>query len=598
MASDNVARALAIKANKTLPSISSADAGKLATVDSNGKWAAANLTVGQGEVAVDNTLLVSGAAADAKVTGDKLGELKSALNTEDASIKQMEEHENIPLTMNKKWGCSIGRKVIETDYGGAFYLSSAVTVTPGELYRITGKGYGTTAAFALGNSGTIVDVYPTSYASTSEYHFTDQMLIQIPNDVNELYVSNCTTGISITPKLEKVVSSTYLPFGEREINQVISTNTHFRMCPPVHYRGKKGKYVFKIDFVSVATNSSISFRVYNGTTSISTLDSINNINSGDKITYEIPETVIDDVATAIGFMFFANGSGLETLTVKIDYYVPESDNKINLDLMALHRKHGRMEFGAHMGAKTYAPAGSYAAYRVAGEMGFDWAWIAQVKHSADGTLWVCHDDTLNSITDYTGSKTIFEMTDTEILACKCNTTGLCYKLTDFTDAELHIPTLEEVIMLSVKYGMKMYFRCDDITDEYAPGNRTAAFVDMIKGYGIGINEAAYSIYDNTPRMNVLRTNLGNDIEISLFFSNSTTAQTYIDWFNTNNVTNRSVIMPFDVLTKADVQLLHKNNVKVYSYSNGSYELSRADVIQCAEWGVDAIQSGCWYYLPY
>lgn len=82
MANDIIARALAIKANKTLPAISSADAGKLATVDSNGKWAAANLTVGQGEVAVDSTLLVSGAAADAKVTGDKVAELKSALQSD------------------------------------------------------------------------------------------------------------------------------------------------------------------------------------------------------------------------------------------------------------------------------------------------------------------------------------------------------------------------------------------------------------------------------------------------------------------------------------------------------------------------------------
>ena len=79
MASDIIARALAIKANKTLPAISSADAGKLATVDSNGKWAAADLEVGQGEVAVDSTLLVTGAAADAKATGDKVNELKSAL---------------------------------------------------------------------------------------------------------------------------------------------------------------------------------------------------------------------------------------------------------------------------------------------------------------------------------------------------------------------------------------------------------------------------------------------------------------------------------------------------------------------------------------
>lgn len=85
MASDIIARALAIKANKTLPAISSADAGKLATVDSNGKWAAANLAVGQGEIAVDSTLLVSGAAADAKATGDKVNELKSAMSAIDTA---------------------------------------------------------------------------------------------------------------------------------------------------------------------------------------------------------------------------------------------------------------------------------------------------------------------------------------------------------------------------------------------------------------------------------------------------------------------------------------------------------------------------------
>lgn len=75
-----------IKAENTLPAISSADAGKLATVDSNGKWAAANLTVGQGQVAVDTTLAVTGAAADAKVTGDKVAELKSAIANLDSVV--------------------------------------------------------------------------------------------------------------------------------------------------------------------------------------------------------------------------------------------------------------------------------------------------------------------------------------------------------------------------------------------------------------------------------------------------------------------------------------------------------------------------------
>ena len=77
---DNVARGLAMQALGRIPKTTSADAGKLATVDSNGEWTAAELEVGHGEVAVDSTLLVSGAAADAMVTGDKLGELKSAID--------------------------------------------------------------------------------------------------------------------------------------------------------------------------------------------------------------------------------------------------------------------------------------------------------------------------------------------------------------------------------------------------------------------------------------------------------------------------------------------------------------------------------------
>lgn len=75
--------------NKVVAPVSASDAGKIATVDSNGKYVAAELEVGQGEVAVDSTLLVSGAAADAQVTGDKVNELKSAVDHLEEDVKDL-----------------------------------------------------------------------------------------------------------------------------------------------------------------------------------------------------------------------------------------------------------------------------------------------------------------------------------------------------------------------------------------------------------------------------------------------------------------------------------------------------------------------------
>ena len=101
---DNVARGLAMQALGRIPKTTSADAGKLATVDSNGEWTAAELEVGHGEVAVDSTLLVSGAAADAMVTGDKLGELKSAIDAvKDVTTEEKSETTTTNIRPDLTW---------------------------------------------------------------------------------------------------------------------------------------------------------------------------------------------------------------------------------------------------------------------------------------------------------------------------------------------------------------------------------------------------------------------------------------------------------------------------------------------------------------
>ncbi len=63
----------------------STDAGKVLVVGDNGKIAASDLTVGEGEVAIDRTLKVSGAAADAKVVGDAIASLNDMQQEQNAT---------------------------------------------------------------------------------------------------------------------------------------------------------------------------------------------------------------------------------------------------------------------------------------------------------------------------------------------------------------------------------------------------------------------------------------------------------------------------------------------------------------------------------
>ena len=65
----------------------STDAGKVLVVGDNGKIAASDLTVGEGEIAIDKGLVVSGAAADAKVVGDAITSLNGSLEKYSTAIK-------------------------------------------------------------------------------------------------------------------------------------------------------------------------------------------------------------------------------------------------------------------------------------------------------------------------------------------------------------------------------------------------------------------------------------------------------------------------------------------------------------------------------
>ena len=184
MASDIIARALAMKANKTMPAVSSTDAGKLATVDSNGKWAAANLTVGQGEVAVDSTLLVSGAAADAKVTGDKVNELKSAIDYREWDYSEFE------ISYATKVSGTVLRYDRTTESASTIDYYK-IPVNEGEKWKIVGTYYKALAMYAfMDSSNNITLAYPNSVQAAVYTNATQEVLI--PAGVAYLCVNDFT----------------------------------------------------------------------------------------------------------------------------------------------------------------------------------------------------------------------------------------------------------------------------------------------------------------------------------------------------------------------------------------------------------------------
>ena len=129
-------------AKKAFPQVSADDAGKLMTVGDDGKWLAADLEVGQGEVAVDTTLLVSGAAADAKVTGDKLGELKSAIDNQSDRLDLVVTDGGHTINLLDAYAVTNGYRVnpstgqVDLNYTYGF-TTDFIPVNPGDGYCFT-----------------------------------------------------------------------------------------------------------------------------------------------------------------------------------------------------------------------------------------------------------------------------------------------------------------------------------------------------------------------------------------------------------------------------------------------------------------------------
>ena len=260
------------------------------------------------------------------------------------------------------------------------------------------------------------------------------------------------------------------------------------------------------------------------------------------------------------------------------------------------RVRSRMKFGAHNGAEYYAPECTVPAYRIAGQQGWEYAWIAGIDFSTDGTMYVIHDDTVDRTTDGTGY--LNEMSDAEINALNIDITGDGYSLSDFDPSELKIPTLEQVVQQCVRYDMKMVMRLHLFPKNYDTAANMAKWdglLEIINGYGI--QPENISCYVGTGDHAITcRTLIGEGVEISTFLGNAATAQDFIDWFDERSITGRkAAIISISNVDANAVKLLHSNGIRVYAFG---YNPSDTVVSNMANLGVDVLQNGKAHKLIY
>lgn len=105
-------------------------------------------------------------------------------------------------------------------------------------------------------------------------------------------------------------------------------------------------------------------------------------------------------------------------------------------------------FRAHNGDEINAPSATMPAFKLACERGYKMIQIARVRQSADGTWYVMHNATIDDTTNGTGS--IASLTD-EYLATVHIDTG--NNVDQYTDDELRIPKLADVLALCRRYGV-------------------------------------------------------------------------------------------------------------------------------------------------
>lgn len=245
----------------------------------------------------------------------------------------------------------------------------------------------------------------------------------------------------------------------------------------------------------------------------------------------------------------------------------------------------KLRFGAHRGVRTAAPENSIPAYVLAGERGFEWAWLAVARQSKDGTWYALHDATVDRTTDGTGN--IAALTDAEIAAIHIDTGA---NIETFSVDELRIPTVEQVIRICHAYGMGICFRMGSLPPHIDTPEEQAqwdSFLTMMRRYRL----EASLFSGSSGQIRVLKALTDNWHGQKMAEGGESVEKTMalVDEFAKNGWTNMSVLASYTATTAETVAYAHAHGYRYVCYSGPT---PTPDMLHnMCDWGVDICQNG-------
>lgn len=242
----------------------------------------------------------------------------------------------------------------------------------------------------------------------------------------------------------------------------------------------------------------------------------------------------------------------------------------------------RMLFSAHRGAEGIAPYGSYPAYELACENGWDMVQIARARQSSNGTWYCLHDPDVDAQTNGTGL--IASLTDAYIDTIYQD---VGVNIENYTHEEMKLPTLESILQLCYKYGLMVSVRLGSL-GEYAATTNWESFIELCSKY-----RPERMMFSGTPGQVITLKALTPNWHGQLYFT-ETADLDWLDVFIERGYTNMSILANRDLISDATLEKI-RNAGYYYVATAGQMTLSELqdlsdDRCDIAQTGLNNISS--------